>query len=96
MSKHTPGPWRAEIGDENEPWSHQWPRIVSDEYEVVGTEGLYGDFETDCANARLIAAAPELLAALKECVCALETCGKDYRATELARAAIAKATGEPQ
>jgi len=42
----------------------------------------------------MLAAAPELLEALKEAVCALEVCGKDYRATEIARAAIAKAKGE--
>ena len=50
-----------------------------------GIEGL--------ANARLIAAAPELLEALKDAVAALEVCGKDYYATQVARAAIAKATG---
>lgn len=67
MSKHTPGPWRVEIDDSPDAaWAWQWPTIVSDEYEVVGTEGMYGDLETDMANARLIAAAPDLLEALKE------------------------------
>jgi hypothetical protein len=48
------------------------------------------------ANARLIAAAPELLEALKDALCALECCGKDYPAATKARAAIAKATqGQP-
>jgi hypothetical protein len=45
------------------------------------------------ANARLIAAAPDLLEALKDALCALECCGKDYPAATKAHAAIAKATG---
>jgi len=50
----------------------------------------------DCANGRLIAAAPELLAALEFCAEALDTeAGGLYRAhIEQARAAIAKAKGE--
>ena len=50
------------------------------------------------ANAHLIAAAPDLLEALKKCasVCAGETMSKSglISALESARAAIAKATGE--
>ena len=91
MSKHTPGPWRVEIDDSPDAaWAWQWPTIVSDEYEVVGTEGMYGDLETDMANARLIAAAPDLLQALQEIV------RRDLLAGAIkhdARAAIAKATG---
>lgn len=56
MNQHTPGPWR--IGDK--PY-----RIVDGEGRGVAeacyrTEGSYDD-----VNARLIAAAPDLLAALK-------------------------------
>jgi len=56
------------------------------------------DENMDCmafrvANARLIAAAPDLLDALQDALCALECCGKDYPAMSKARAAIAKATG---
>lgn len=99
MSKHTPGPWRIEIDDSPDAeWSRRWPTIVSDEYEVVGTEGMYGDFETDMANARLIAAAPELLVALQLMVDRfIDTEGSfgawENEAIEVARAAIAKATG---
>ena len=59
-AKHTPGPWCVETGDKDSCYAKQWPTIQSDEYEIVGTEGLYGDIDTDIANARLIAAAPDL------------------------------------
>jgi hypothetical protein len=58
----------------------------------LGVTGTYRE-----ANARLIASAPDLLAALKECaaVCAGETINKNglIRALEMSRAAITKATG---
>jgi len=57
--------------------------------KYVGFSGYFGE-----AGPHVFAAAPELLEALEEAVCALEVCGKDYRATEIARAAIAKAKGE--
>lgn len=49
----------------------------------------------DCVNnGPQLAAAPELLEALKDAVCALEVSGKDFWATEKARAALAKAEGK--
>lgn len=60
MSKYTPGPWRVEIdAAKNAAWPMKWPTIQAENYEVVGVEGLYGDIETDIANAHLIAAAPD-------------------------------------
>lgn len=72
MSKHTPGPWFFEVRNDDP---------YSDNHIVVGRIGSDGFPETHCtvragceevleagsmeANARLIAAAPELLAALK-------------------------------
>ncbi|WP_241356379.1 hypothetical protein [Pseudomonas aeruginosa] len=65
MSKHTPGPWEIErysdgliqiVGD---------VRIVSDDEENVTTV-VEAVARGDEANARLIAAAPELLEALTE------------------------------
>jgi hypothetical protein len=45
-------------------------------------------------HARLMAAAPELLEALRETTALLEACGDSNRVTKLARAAITKARGE--
>ncbi|HEP7878028.1 TPA: hypothetical protein VDT20_005735 [Pseudomonas aeruginosa] len=65
MSKHTPGPWEIErysdgliqiVGD---------VRIVSDDEENVTTV-VEAVARGDEANARLIAAAPELLGALQD------------------------------
>jgi hypothetical protein len=90
-TKHTPGPWRV---------GKQWSVVADSEIgthsdqqnrEYYGGALVCESVRTE-ANARLIAAAPELLEALKEAVCALEVCGKDFRATEVARAAITKAT----
>jgi hypothetical protein len=47
--------------------AYEWPCIYSVDYEIIGTEGFYGDLETDIANAKLIVQAPilaERLAAL--------------------------------
>ena len=63
-TKHTQGPWKAHV-------AHELLNVVTD--SVVTVDGLhvadvasYGaSIATRNANARLIAAAPELLAALK-------------------------------
>lgn len=95
MSKHTPGPWvlRAE---------HWMPSVVIGEsvWHAATITGRERPGERD-ANARLIAAAPDLLAALKEmldkgegcaaCGSGAPGCGCRY---ERARAAISKAEGE--
>lgn len=56
---HTPGPW----------WVDEPDDPAADKREVSDCEGatatVYGDAATATANASLIAAAPELLAALK-------------------------------
>jgi hypothetical protein len=107
--RHTPGPWHYRRGDE---WSHS----------VVTHHGTLPDGSQNCwtvadinkmrepaheANARLIAAAPDLLEALRVFVsCSLpvstEIDERGHRWTEayldqalpIARAAIAKAEGE--
>lgn len=93
MSKHTPGPWRVV----------QDPTNIS--LQVYGqTLALFecwrrSDEQTELANARLVAAAPDLLASLQLMVDRfLDTEGSygawENDALEAARAAIAKATGD--
>ena len=57
-TKHTPGPWIAEKDETAEVWD-----IRCEDGTVAMTDDW--DKETNEANARLIASAPELLAALK-------------------------------
>jgi hypothetical protein len=77
MSKHTPGPWKI--------WEQYIARIT-DRHEVICQWGSYSSE----ADARLIAAAPELLKALKVLVALY---GEDSVSMGNARAAIAKAEG---
>ena len=98
MADHTPGPWELKAESE-----HLGGRVRK--LQVLASHGLAGNRElfcrfgpddTDKANARLIAAAPELLAALEDLV----QCSPDdidswgfNDALAKARAAIAKAKG---
>lgn len=90
-AKHTPGPWTQ----------HKWPfgfDVVagnSDQSRVVAST-CTSDFagSEDAANARLIAAAPDLLQALVEASVALRFGHNSLVALEKAQAAIAKAAGE--
>jgi hypothetical protein len=104
MSTHTPGSWTAELLD---PYDEQEIEIVSKSdcqlhpiAKAVWGDGCRRMDEAE-ANARLIAAAPELLAALVRVVRYAES-EPDGGATvevhraniEQARAAIAKATDD--
>jgi hypothetical protein len=92
MSKHTPGPWvvdpRAKL------------RVFAANKATVASAGCTDTERSSWeANARLIAAAPELLEALQLMLDAhLDTSGTDgplqMAAKDAADAAIAKATGE--
>ena len=88
MSKFTPGPWFANgryIGT---------AKHMSAIGECRDVNGNWCDDVKASANASLIAAAPELLEALQDALCALECCGKVSPVATKASAAIAKATGE--
>lgn len=96
-SSFTPGPWRAnESHDYIEPTGGS-PIIC--EFDKIDPVFALGDDER-IANAHLIAAAPELLAALEQFVQACDTAppvhfiGHIVKACEVARAAIVKAKGE--
>ena len=92
MSKHTPGPWKAE----------GWESVVVNDTNgntLVLMPGASYGLAAVKANARLIAAAPDLLAACKA-VDDAWTGGENGdwrgaldRALGMARAAIAKAEG---
>ena len=95
MSKHTPGPWKVrnvrEVFCGNKRICHvnaasREPLSIKDDWDVAA------------ANARLIAAAPDLLEALLRTCAALESVSYSdpsiASAINTARAAIAKATGE--
>lgn len=96
MSAHTPGPWvTVEVGE------FASALAVSDEngvslLTVVDEEGVKFGAVYNEADADLIAAAPELLEALKLCLAQLEPSmtAREFEAVEAARAAIAKATPE--
>lgn len=100
MNAHTPGPWEFEEQPGDEWWFGDGGQIVIraaggktwDSFAVMSAE------DNGRANARLIAAAPELLKALIACAEQLEMItGKvhDERCAWIdARVAIAKATGE--
>jgi hypothetical protein len=88
-SKHTPGPWFAHgryIGTKN----HK-----SAIGECRSASGCWSDDEPASANARLIAAAPDLLDAALSTIDTIEG-GPTQVADAITalRAAIAKATGE--
>ena len=108
-SKHTPGPWSiyGKPGDYPGIEAGQIPFSVvvfgfPDEYHPCGIQGR--DSNEMQANARLIAAAPDLLEALRTCVAVIEIQQRFCESTaegkaawdetlDHARAAIAKATG---
>lgn len=96
MNKHTPGPWTTQtytpgFDQDGDPFEDQI-RVITRTCEVAS--GIQCE-----ADARLIAAAPELLGALQAI---LEEAGPQYgnddgpgcvnRMARIARAAIAKAT----
>jgi hypothetical protein len=66
--RHTPGPWKArKIQGYTAYWSVDAPRVEDREPQICKVSGgLYIDAPQTEANARLIAAAPDLLAALAD------------------------------
>lgn len=103
-SKHTPAPWKAVINGVGY-WEvvHPWPEQSFEEanhYSPTVVHVCTKEGDEQEANARLIAAAPKLLEALKESLAALEwvveqggvVCFcKENNAINSARAAISKA-----
>ena len=100
MSKHTPGPWKAKkwVGTDlyDDP-DRPFVEVGNVHWSPKNWKPAAAIKQT--ANARLIAAAPELLEALEATVSLLEKLGhfSDNSLTvAVARAVIAKARGEDQ
>ena len=108
MTQHTPGPWLPEFGEAARVRAQQDGGQVAIMMNLKGQFGLAGrrTVEEVEANARLIAAAPDLLEALIEVTATLAwnahgECRALHegpimpssQAVEVAKVAIAKATG---
>lgn len=93
MSKHTPGPWR--VNDQRESGvMNNGVYVLGGRNNFVRVFDEWRDEEIQLANARLIAAAPELLDALKSVQAARQGHYWLNEITEKIDAAIAKAMGE--
>lgn len=92
MSKHTPGPWFVQKGF-NTIYSFYGGTsgLTTAVASPLGNQLKSGPDELD-ANAKLIAASPELLEALQYCVEMLENKGINGATLENAKLAIKKAT----
>lgn len=95
--KHTPGPWTY-VPDEDVAGHREPDRVKAGNITIIQCPGLVHNRTKTTANARLIAAAPDLLAALREMTALFEMTdeaqepGTDsYAVLHLARAAISKA-----
>jgi hypothetical protein len=91
MNKHTPGPWKAHFEEAYYVTGPDRGRVAM-MLNLKGAHGLGGrrTGEESAANARLIAAAPELLGALQKAVARQGFSNDELRD---ARAAITKAKG---
>lgn len=99
MSGHTPGPWTVEDGHtQRDSGGIRYWQITDGQDAIACNQFCYAGSspEVNAANARLIAAAPDLLAALEMMIADFA----DYPASERpclafdrARAAIARAKG---
>lgn len=92
MSKHTPGPWVADIKADGstEVWSADYSMFIAKRHQM-------NDRDEAKANAALIAAAPDLLEALERLVDAVNRNAvrqEDFPELRHAYEAIAAARGE--
>jgi len=83
-NQHTPGPWSYSEGTRT---------IRGPQNHWLASMDSWDGAIDHAANARLIAAAPDLLAALQDCV-AVPNKNRPDEVWQRARAAIAKATGQ--
>lgn len=93
--QHTPGPWKVETPENNSLYWRIRGSQIGTRFKIANV--LYAaetphERNQAEANARLIAAAPELLRDLIELVDTVD--GNYAELTEICRATIAKATGQ--
>lgn len=93
-TKHTPGPWNLSANEDG----RTYVEASNDTADDIAALLMDHDQQQNAANARLIAAAPDLLAACKAILARfeLEPAGSVFPAAALQtdlRAAIAKAEG---
>ncbi|MEN6532148.1 MAG: hypothetical protein ABFD89_00700 [Bryobacteraceae bacterium] len=95
---HTPGPWESLGAAILAPAGEKGVVFIAS-VSHLGMHVISPTVHEQTANIRLIAAAPEMLAALRAFVTAWDEClqlEKTDVALRLARAAIAKAEGKPE
>ena len=97
MSKHTPGPWFA-VGAQVETENDSVPDICTCDPQAMRQSHLDWNPKTVQANARLIAAAPDLLEALRMMLNVPQGgfITEKLAAEDVACKAIERATGEDQ
>jgi len=113
VSKHTQGPWKVKFQESRRGTSHYTDKYWHDQWVIKGPDikhspvamvrvagyGMGPSMAVRKANAILIAAAPDLLAASAAFISELDS-GNDFTAWEKAKAdlreAINKATGADQ
>jgi histidinol-phosphate/aromatic aminotransferase/cobyric acid decarboxylase-like protein len=89
MSTHTPGPWHRNISADG-----KYPTVFAGRNQHVAVASQQKDSAETEANISLIAAAPDLLAALQRAAALLARYPDHTDAWRECRAAIARATGE--
>lgn len=89
MSEHTPGPWQARHEPDGE--GPAW--IIETQPYADDVCGIHTDSADDAANARLICAAPDLLAACEALLHNMQQHSCPGCHIEKAREAVRKAKG---
>ena len=92
-AQHTPAPWSVEVDHSSNAPEFIRTYVDGEMYDLASV--LCDETGNATANARLIAAAPDLLAALQNVAACFDANDPDSMANAMAdaRAAIAKATG---
>lgn len=100
MSEHTPGPWTFHLPHSSDYWA---PAFIKVSGSIVAEAFSRNGFQERDANARLIAASPQLLEACEAMLAQFEHWlpqltseerGVEIEPVRMARSAISKARGE--